>query len=364
MRRLSTLYWRLFFSFVLITAIGMAVLIAVAHLMTVIVVSGTTADPSISAITPTEAAFIRIIDQGVVAAAGTALIVAAVVSLYLSRQMIRPIRELSAASEQMAEGSYHVRVDVGANDELAALSRHMNQLAAALDQTEQRRLALLADVAHELRTPIMTIASYAEGMIDGVIPMEPASLALIQRETTRMRRLVEDLSLLSRAEAGQLSVSLQPVDLAAMIDYLVAQITPQCEDQDLTLTVVLPHGLPPVLADPQRIEQVLINVLVNAVRYTPAGGKIRISADLPPSVVRLIVRDTGVGIAPENLSLIFDRFYRVDASRSRHSGGTGVGLAIARHLMRAQGGDIWAESPGVGAGSVFFIALPIASYNV
>jgi signal transduction histidine kinase len=356
MRRFISLRWKLFFSYVLISLIGMTLLIVVVHLMTIISVSGT-ADPDEPTITPEEAAFVRIVDQGVAAAALTALFFSLTASNYFARRIVQPIKDLSGVSEQMALGSYHIRVDVGPEDELAVLSRNMNQLATALDQTERRRMALISDVAHELRTPIMTISSYAEGMIDGVIPPEPDSLVLIQREAARMKRLVEDLTLLSRAEAGQLMVNLQPIQLATVIDYLVAQLGSQCEEQGLELTVALPPDLPLVYADQQRIEQVLINVLVNAMRYTPTGGRIAISAEQDHAAVRVIVHDTGIGIAAENLGQIFDRFYRVDASRARHSGGTGVGLAIARHLMRAQHGEIWAESPGLGAGATFVIVL-------
>lgn len=332
MRWLTSLRWRLFGSYMLISLLSMLLLLLISHVIT----------------------------QGEVLATAAAVISAASVSLYLSQRLIRPLQQLSAASQRIAMGSYHTRVEVGYPDELATLSQQMNQLAQALEQTEQRRMALLTDVAHELRTPIMTIDSYAEGMIDGIIPVEPASLTLIQRETARMKRLVEDLALLSRAEAGQLPVNMRPVDLIALIDYLVTQIGSQCEEEGLQLHVDLPQNLPLVQADLQRIEQVLINVLVNAIRYTPAGGTIRISAERHATMVCVAVHDTGIGIAPENLPLIFERFYRTDSSRLRHSGGVGVGLTIARHLMHAQHGEIWAESPGIDAGTIFFISLTIA----
>ncbi|NTV62251.1 MAG: HAMP domain-containing protein [Oscillochloris sp.] len=357
MRRFISLRWKLFFSYVLISVVGMLLLIAVTHLMTIISVSGTSTDPQAATITPEEAAFVGIVDQGVIAAALTALAFSLVVSNLLARRIVQPLKDLSEISQQMSCGNYHIRVAVGTEDELAVLGRTMNELATALEQTERRRLALLSDVAHELRTPIMTIDSYTEGMIDGVIPTEPDSLALIQREAARMKRLVDDFSLLSRAEAGQIVLNFQPLDIVAIVGYLAAQFGLQCEDEELELLVDLPSELPPVYADQQRIEQVLINVLVNAIRYTPAGGTIKIGAEQSAAALRLIVRDTGVGIAPENLGLIFDRFYRVDSSRSRHSGGAGVGLAIARHLMRAQHGDIWAESAGLGAGSTFVILM-------
>ncbi|EFO79075.1 histidine kinase [Oscillochloris trichoides DG-6] len=357
MRRFISLRWKLFASYVVINIFGMLLLIGMTHMMVVGSVSGTVTDPNEPMVTEEEALFVYLVDEGVIASAVTVMIFSVIVSNEFAQRIIQPIKDLSLASQEIAHGSYHIRLKARAEDELAVVGRSMNQLATSLEQTEQRRMALLSDVAHELRTPIMTIDSYAEGMIDGVIASDPANLAIIQREAARMRRLVDDFSLLSRAEAGQLTVNLQPLDLAQVVGYLTAQFRPECEDEGISLVVNLPAHLPLVYADQQRIEQVLINVLVNAIRYTPPGGTIKIRAELHPGSVRLLVQDSGIGIAPDQLPMIFDRFYRVDASRSRHSGGAGVGLTISRHLMHAQHGDIWAESPGLGAGSTFVIVL-------
>ncbi len=231
----------------------------------------------------------------------------------------------------------------------------------ALEQTEQRRLALLADVTHELRTPLTTIEGYMEGLIDGVIAPEPQIFAMIQHEAVRLKWLTEELVLLSRAEAGQLRISPQPTDLPTLIEHSAAQFQPQFAAQEIQLALRMPPELPEVLADPNRLEQILINLLSNALRYTPAGGQVAIIAEPYDFFVQLAVQDSGIGIAAEHIPHIFERFYRVDKSRARKSGGTGIGLTIARHLVYAQGGEIWVESAGLGRGATFYVTLPVCT---
>jgi histidine kinase len=288
-----------------------------------------------------------------------ALAAAVVVSLFVSRRIVEPLQELSSVSRRLAQGYYRERTTIRSEDELADLSQSINQLAEALEQIEQRRLALLADVTHELRTPLTTIEGYMEGLIDGVIAPEPQIFAMIQHEAVRLKWLTEELALLSRAEAGQLRVAPQPSELPGLLEHVAAQFMPQFNAQDVLLELRLPPELPTIIADPNRLEQVLINLLANALRYTPAGGRVALVAEAHDFFVQIAVQDTGVGITAEHIPHIFERFYRVDKSRARKSGGTGIGLTIARHLVYAQGGEIWVESAGLGYGATFYFTLPV-----
>lgn len=302
-----------------------------------------------------------VVDQALLISAFAALAAAIVVSLFVSRRIVEPLQELSSVSRRLAQGYYRERTSIRSDDELADLSQSINQLAAALEQTEQRRLALLADVTHELRTPLTTIEGYMEGLIDGVIAPEPQIFAMIQHEAVRLKWLTEELVLLSRAEAGQLRIAPQPTNLALLVEHSAAQFQPQFAAQEIQLELRMPPELPEVLVDPNRLEQILINLLSNALRYTPSGGHVRITAEPHDFFVQLAVQDTGIGIAAEHIPHIFERFYRVDKSRARKSGGTGIGLTIARHLVYAQGGEIWVESPGLGHGATFYVTLPVCA---
>jgi histidine kinase len=182
---------------------------------------------------------------------------------------------------------------------------------------------------------------------------------MIQHEAVRLKWLIEELTLLSRAEAGQLRVTPRPITLPTPIERVAAQFQPQFAAKNVRLDLRLAPELPEVLADLDRLEQILINLLSNALRYTPAGGCVTISGEAHDFFVQLSVQDSGIGIAAEHLPHIFERFYRVDKSRARRSGGTGIGLTIARHLVYAQGGEIWVESDGLGQGSTFHVTLPV-----
>jgi signal transduction histidine kinase len=214
-------------------------------------------------------------------------------------------------------------------------------------------------VAHELRTPLTTIEGYMEGLIDGVIAPEARIFAMIQHESIRLKWLIEELALLSRAEAGQLRLTPRPTELGMPIERVIAQFQPQFAAKHVQLELTIPPDLPDVLADPDRLEQIMINLLANALRYTPAGGCVTITAEAHDFFVQIGVRDTGIGIAAEHIPHIFERFYRVDKSRARQSGGTGIGLTIARHLVYALGGEIWVESAGPGQGATFYVTLPV-----
>jgi histidine kinase len=304
--------------------------------------------------------FLGAMNTALLVAVGAAAVTAAAVSLFTTRRIVAPIRLIQEASQRIAEGRYGERVPLLTEDELGDLALQFNRMADALEQTEKRRRDLIADVAHELRTPLASIAGYAEGLVDGVLPATPDVLHRVYREATRLQRLVDDLQELSRAEAGQLPLHLRSVNVDDLVETAAARLRPQFEEKGVTLTVAPAGDLPPVLGDPDRLVQVLTNLLGNALQYTPPGGSAEVRTKATGSFVEVAVVDTGIGIAPEHLPHIFDRFYRVDRSRSRASGGTGIGLTIARHLVEAHGGSITASSPGPGRGSTFTVRLPRA----
>lgn len=366
MNLLRTLRWKLFISHLLIIVIAVVVLLLSARFLAS--TSFTPPDATLSgqplapddapAPVPNAAAFQAILEQSLLIAAFAALGAAVIVSLFVSHRIVQPLQVISQVSRRMAQGSYHERTVLPSDDELAELSRSINQLAEALEHTERRRMALIADVAHELRTPLTTIEGYMEGLLDGMIQPGPRTYSLVLRESARLQRLVNELALLSRIEAGEIQVRPRMLALAEVVTTVSEQITPLCEAQHLRLVVDLPRDLPPIWADPDRLAQILLNLLGNALRYTPAGGTITIGARPLEGAVQITVRDTGIGIAAEHLPHVFERFYRVDKSRTRSSGGTGIGLTIARHLVHAHGGEIWAESDGPGTGAAFHLTLP------
>ncbi len=246
-------------------------------------------------------------------------------------------------------------------DELGRLAASINALAVALEQTERRRLEVIGDVAHELRTPIATLEGYLEGLLDGVIESTPDTLAMLHSQAGRLRRLVGDLQEVSRAEARQIPLSLQPIAPQRLVQSALAPLEGQFAEKGLELDIHLPEDLPHVMADQTRAVQILANLLVNALRYTPAPGRVGVAVSREETMVAFRVTDTGVGLTPEQLAHIFERFYRVDKSRSRTLGGSGIGLTIAQALARAMGGDIRVASAGLGQGSSFILTLPQAS---
>ncbi|MEO8356709.1 MAG: ATP-binding protein [Chloroflexota bacterium] len=286
---------------------------------------------------------------------------ALLVSLLLSRRIVAPIRTLTDASLQIAEGHYDKRVAVNGSDEIAQLATRFNQMATQLEQVETMRRQLIGDVTHELRTPLTSIKGYMEGLVDGVLPTTPETFNEIRREADRLARLVDDLQELSRVEARAYSLDVRSVAVSNLVQTTVKRLSPQATAKRIALHSSLPADLPPVLADEDRITQVLVNLVANAIQYTPEGGNVTISAARQSDKVLISVKDSGIGIPPEHLPNLFTRFYRVDKSRSRQAGGgSGIGLTIARHLVEAHGGQIWAESRGQGQGSTFVFSLKIA----
>jgi signal transduction histidine kinase len=291
-----------------------------------------------------------------------ALITAAIVAMFVGARLLRPIDELREATRRMAAGDYAVKVPVPTETELASLANDVNELGAHLATTEQRRTQLLGEVTHELRTPITVIRGQTEGLIDGVVEPSAEVFATIADEVSRLQRMVDDLTLLSRADEGTLEIHPADLDLAAVAASAAERLRPQFEYADVTLVVELgdPPSPVPVRGDADRLTQVLSNLLGNALGHTPAGGTVTLRAGRDRSTAFVDVIDTGSGISADELPRIFERFYRgpdQGDTRGRRAG-RGIGLTIARSLARAHGGDVVAFSGGPGTGATFRLTLP------
>jgi two-component system, OmpR family, sensor histidine kinase BaeS len=325
--------------------------------------------------------FLANVDQ-VILIAGAAIAVAAVIfSLILARRLASPLVSLTAAAEEMKGGNYSQRVDPpGSQDEIGKLASSFNAMADKIEadvtelrRQEQVRRDLIANIAHDLITPLTAIQGFSEALADDVIADPKArqeTAQLIGREVQRLRRMVRDMQQMSSLETGHVSLDIAPLNLHSLVDETLAVIGPECEQAGIAVYNEIAPTTPPVLADSDRVTQVLLNLLDNARRHTPSGGKITIGAGLEPVHSRgtphgetqwlnVWVSDTGIGIGPVDLPYIFDRFFRIDRSRTGSSGGSGLGLSIVKAIITAHGGTIRAEStPGEGTRISF--TLPIA----
>lgn len=307
-------------------------------------------------------AFLSAIRRSLLFGALIASLTAVLVTLGLSGRIVRPVEQLTAAAQRMEKGDLTVRVSVDSQDEIGQLGRAFNAMADSLARQEQLRRNMVSDVAHELRTPLTNLRGYLEAARDGLLTPDGALVDNLYEETMLLNRLVADLQELAMADAGQLTLVRQPVFMAKIVEQSVAMFRPQANAKRLTLLVDLPPDLPPADADPERIGQVLRNLLDNAIAHTPRDGEVAVIARKINQEVMVSVHDTGTGIAPEHLPHIFDRFYRVDKSRARHTGGAGLGLAIVKQLVEAHGGTVTVESEP-GRGSTFTFTLPVAETN-
>lgn len=278
----------------------------------------------------------------------------------LSRGLSAPLDRLAAAARAVGARDFSQRVEPAGSAEVVAVANAFNEMAADLQRAERLRRDLVADVAHELRTPLTVLQGNLQAMIDGVYPIDAAEVARLHDQTRVLARLVDDLHALAQAEAGQLTLRRQPADVGDLVADVVAAFAPAAAAAGVDLAGDAAPGLPRVDADPLRLAQVLQNLVANALRHTPAGGRVVVTGRaVDARAVEIEVGDTGEGIAPEDLSRVFERFYRTDRARARASGGTGLGLAIARAIVEAHGGTIRAASPGVpGQGSTFTVRLP------
>jgi signal transduction histidine kinase len=306
-----------------------------------------------------EQGFLDQVNRALLLAGVLAGVLSILLGLGLSRGLTAPVARLTAAARRIAGGDLSQRVPETGSAEMSALGRAFNQMAADLEKAEELRRNLVADLAHELRTPLSVIQGNLRAILDGVYPLEQAEIATLYDETRLLNRLVEDLRELALAEAGQLRLERRPVSPADLVNRATDAVRAQAAARGVALQADLLEHLPPVDIDPQRIEQVLGNLLNNALIHTPAGGEIVVTARLMGSEVEVSVRDTGEGISPEHLPHVFERFYRADRSRSWVTGGTGLGLTIAKQLVEAHGGRIEVESE-VGRGTQFTFTLPVA----
>jgi len=304
----------------------------------------------------TRGAFNEAMQRALVAATVIAIVSATVVSLAVAARIAGPIGALAAATRRIAGGHYAERVPIPEPDEFGELATSFNEMASSLEATERRRLQLVGDVAHELRTPLTTLDGYLEGLEDGVVAPSDETWRLLRAETARLTRMVNDLSELWRAEARQLPLHIETVDVAAIARDVGDRFVPQAQPRVITLD--LPSSATMAVADRDRVAQIVSNYLSNALRHAPDGSRISITTARAGGVATLSVRDQGPGLAPEQLEAVFERFYRVDSARSRAGGGSGIGLAIVRALAEAMGGRAWAESAGPGSGATFHLALP------
>jgi signal transduction histidine kinase len=362
-----SLGWKLLISYLLIIVVAFVVLAATANFHAVTAIQHHIADMEAALrggpqqALDLNASFHAAVNEVILVATLAGIAAAVIVSAITTRRIIGPLQAMTQASRRIAGGDYHQRVQAISPDELGDLAMSFNRMAEALEQTEQRRLELIGNVAHELRTPLSSIRSTLEALTDGVVAPEAATFLSAQRETARLQRLVQDLEELSRAEAGQIPIKCQASAISALIDAAVERLHPQFEDKGVSLVSAVDVDLPAVFVDPGRVMEVLLNLLGNALQYTPPSGEVTVRASRQHDYVRVAVTDSGIGIASSDLPHVFERFYRVDKSRSRAGGGSGIGLTISKHLVEAHGGRIWAESPGPGQGSRFFFTLPLAS---
>ncbi len=289
--------------------------------------------------------------------------VAGGLSYWLARRITQPLKRMQQITQRFAEGELNARLPGSEIEELNQLALSFNQMAMGLENVEQRRRELVGDLTHELRTPLTVLMGYLEGMQDGTLESSPEVFGRLTQETRRLQRLVEDFQTLSKAEAGYLPIQSEVLAIAPLLKNLVARFADQIWEDGPVLGLALEPELPEVRGDRARIEQILVNLLGNAIRYTEKGS-ITVRAWVDPQLTQparlwIAVVDTGQGIAPEDLPRIFERFWRADKARQRDGSGSGIGLAIARRLVELQGGEIQANSQ-LGIGSEFRFSLPLA----
>jgi len=306
-----------------------------------------------------ESEFNTSVNRSLIIAIALAGMVGLLLTYFLSRSILRPVDDLIKASRAMEKGDLNQRVTVRSKGELGELANAFNAMAEGLTRLEQLRQNMVTDVAHELRTPLSNVRGYLEALRDGVVEPTPEMIASVYEEAMLLNRLVDDLQELAMAEAGQLNLVCQPVDIREIIDKAVLSLIPQARQKEVSLGVDIPAELPMVTADPERLGQVLRNLVKNAIINTPPGGEITICARAVDTQVEVSVQDNGMGIAAEHLPYVFERFYRADQSRARTTGGAGLGLAIVKQLVEAQGGKVAIDSQ-VDSGTRVSFTSPIA----
>ena len=302
--------------------------------------------------------YIARINQDLLGGALGAVALSLLLGLLLSSTLTRPLKELINATRDVANGNLEREVPVRSKDELGDLTKSFNQMSSQLKQSRDLRRNMTADIAHELRTPLSIILGHAEALSEGKLSPSPETFDIVYDESKRLSLLVEDLRTLSLSEAGELTLALQPISPSDLIDRVVGAYLPKARALNASLETDADAGLPDINADSHRITQVFGNLLENALRYTPSGGHVKLSARSLSDEIEFRVQDSGPGISEIDLPHIFDRFYRGDKSRNRQDGGSGLGLAISKSIIEAHNGRIWAES-AVNQGTTIVFALPM-----
>lgn len=262
----------------------------------------------------------------------------------LTMKVLRPLSQMMSVTKKIAHGDYTTRVNISSQDEIGQLAASFNRMADSLQKTEQLRKTMVVDIAHELRSPLTNMRGYLEALKDGVLPPSSNTIELLHEETLRLARLAEDLLQLTEADAAIANLHLQKVHLRDVISQNLNLFNAQFAAKEISVETEFEGRVDGVMADPHKLAQVMHNLLQNAWQYTPRGGKVRVTAEQPPGLVRVTFANTGDGIAEKDLPFIFERFYRSEKSRSREHGGAGIGLAIVKELVEAHGGQVGAES--------------------
>jgi two-component system sensor histidine kinase BaeS len=359
------LHWRLLAGNLVVAAAG-AITVAIAVSLAAPVAfehtmggQGATAGMGTMMSSSVTAAFGDAVGSALVLGIGAAALIAVMVAAVVATWLARPISSLAAASREVAGGDYAQRVRVGSG-ELGDLAASFNDMAASLDATERRRHELIGDVAHELRTPIASLRGYVEGLEAGVFTPGPDAWRVLGDQASRLARLVDDLSDLWRAEADDIALVAEDLDGPRLVADAIERHRAAAAARSIEL--VGEADAPVRLrADRARVAQIIDNLVGNAIRYTPERGSVRIRLEQRGNVAQVAVSDTGPGLTPAQRTQVFERFYRVDPSRSRKVGGSGLGLAIAKALAEAMGGRTWVTSPGAGQGSTFYLELPVVT---
>ena len=306
---------------------------------------------------PREQRYIEQTNRALLIGAAGASATALLVGLLLTRQFLRPLSDLTRAITAMRSGDLEQRVAIRSNDELGTLAQTFNEMSANLTRANQLRRQMTADIAHDLRTPLTVISGYLEALQDTTLKPTPERFGVMREEVTLLQRLVEDLRTLSLADAGELKLTCEAVAPVALLERVTSSFQASAADAGIRLTIEASPSLSDVWVDSMRMAQALGNLVANALRHTPHGGTITLAARQTDESVTLDVQDTGVGIAPDELPNIFERFYRSDPSRQSDTGESGLGLAITRSIVEAHGGTISADST-LGVGTTITIRLP------
>ncbi len=316
--------------------------------------------PNVGQFGAAEDRFLTVVRRSVLIAGLGAAVVALLIGSVLAGGVTRPLRALTSAAHQLASGDRSAQVAVtSADDEVGELSRAFNTMSSELRRSEEGRRQMVADIAHELRTPLSILQLELESIEDGVSQATPQVVASLNEEVGLLSHLIDDLRTLSLVDAGQLSLNPEAIAVGDLLARVAGRMQLAARDKGITLIADAAPSVPPMQADSSRAQQIIANLLQNALRYTPSGGQVALSAAQSGREVVIIVQDTGPGFSPAEAAQIFERFYRTDKARARETGGSGLGLAIVRSLAHAMGGRVWASSVP-GSGATFYLALPVA----